>query len=170
MASSTGQLIGKYKLLQNEWKNLKNTAEKTQWIKDNQTEFRNLGLKVGDLKNAEDVFVNNTQNVVTALKARASAMAAQTMLTDAYTEYYKTIMEADNSVAGGGYYNKYSGRGSGWTTNTNIMTDEMRAAGVTWSDFNQRTTTKRSGGTVYDTTEYQESQKVIDKVNAYRQQ
>lgn len=29
LASSTGQLIGKYKLLQNEWKNLKNTAEKT---------------------------------------------------------------------------------------------------------------------------------------------
>ena len=168
LASSTGQLIGKYKLLQNEWKNLKNTAEKTQWLKDNQTEFKNLGLKVGDLKAAEDVFVNNTKNVVTALKARASAMAAQSMLTEAYTEYYKRIMEADNSVAGGGYYNKYSGRGSGWTANNPNITDEMRAAGVTAADFNQRTTTKRSGSMVYDTTEYQESQKVIDKVNAYR--
>lgn len=76
LASSTGQLIGKYKLLQNEWNNLKSTAEKTQWIKDNATEIRNLGLKVNDLKSAEDVFVNNTNNVVTALKARASAMAA----------------------------------------------------------------------------------------------
>lgn len=168
LASSTGQLIGKYKLLQNEWKNLKNTAEKTQWLKDNQTEFKNLGIKVGDLKAAEDVFVNNTQNVITALKARASAMAAQSMLTEAYTEYYKRIMEADNTVAGGGYYNKYSGRGSGWTANSPNITDEMRAAGVTVADFNQRTTTKRSGSMVYDTTEYQESQKVIDKVNAYR--
>lgn len=168
LASSTGQLIGKYKLLQNEWKNLKNTAEKTQWLKDNQTEFKNLGIKVGDLKAAEDVFVNNTQNVVTALKARASAMAAQSMLTEAYTEYYKRIMEADNTVAGGGYYHKYSGRGSGWTANNPNITDEMRAAGVTVADFNQRTTTKRSGSTVYDTTEYQESQTVIDKVNAYR--
>lgn len=168
LASSTGQLVGKYRLLQNEWKNLKSTAEKTQWIKDNASEFKNLGLKVNDLKSAEDVFVRNTQNVVTALKARASAMAAQSMLTEAYTEYYKTVMQADNSVAGGGYYNVYKGRGSGWTANNPNITDEMRAAGVTIADFNQRTTTKRSGSTVYDTTEYQESQKVIDKVNAYR--
>lgn len=170
VASSTGTLVGKYKLLQNEWNNLKTVGEKTQWIKDNATEFKNLGVKVTDLKSAEDVFVNNTSNVITALKARASAMAAQTMLTDAYTEYYKTIMQADGSVAGGGFYNKYTGRGTGWTTNTAILTDEMKNAGVTWSDFNQRTTTKRSGSTVYDTTEYQESQTVIDKVNAYRMQ
>lgn len=168
LASSTGQLVGKYRLLQLEWKNLKSTAEKTQWIKDNATELKNLGLKVNDLKSAEDVFVRNTQNVVTALKARASAMAAQSMLTEAYTEYYKTVMQADNTVAGGGYYHKYTGRGSGWTANNPNITDEMRAAGVTTADFNQRTTTKRSGSMVYDTTEYQESQKVIDKVNAYR--
>lgn len=168
VASSTGNLVGKYKLLQNEWNNLKTVGEKTEWIKNNATEFKNLGVKVTDLKSAEDVFVNNTSNVITALKARASAMAAQTMLTDAYTEYYKTIMQADNSVAGGGYYNRYTGRGAGWTANNPNISDEMRAAGVTIADFNQRTTTKRSGSTVYDTTEYQESQTVIDKVNAYR--
>lgn len=170
VASSTGQLVGKYKLLQNEWNNLKTVEEKTQWIKDNATEFKNLGVKVTDLKSAEDVFVNNTSNVVTALKARASAMAAQTMLTDAYTEYYKTIMAADGSVAGGGFYTKYTGRGSSWSKNNPNITDEMRAAGVTIADFNQRTTSDRSGSMVYDTTEYQESQTVIDKVNNYRMQ
>lgn len=168
VASSTGQLVGKFKLLQNEWKNLKSTAEKTQWISNNATEFKNLGLKVNDLKTAEDVFVNNTANVVTALKARAQAMAAQSMITEAYTKYYKTIMEADNSVSGGGFYNTYKGNGGGWSRGSANITDEMREAGVTQSDFNQRTATARSGGTVYDTTEYQESQTVINKVNAYR--
>ena len=167
LANSTGQLVAKYKLLQNEWNNLKTIAEKEQWIKDNATEFRNLGLKVDDLKTAEDIFVNNTSKVVTALKARASAMAAQNMLTEAYTEYYKKIMEADNSVAGGGYYNKYSGSGNGWTRSPHI-TDEMKAAGVTTKDFKTQTVTRRSGSMVYDTYEYQESQTVIDKVNAYR--
>ena len=167
LASSAGQLVGKYKLLQNEWRNLKSVADKKQWIKDNATEFKNLGLKVTDLKSAEDIFVNNTPNVITALKARASAMAAQSMLTEAYTEYYKKIMEADNTVAGGGYYNVYSGSGKGWTS-APYITEEMKAAGVTAADFNQKTVTKRSGSMVYDTTEYQELQKVIDKVNAYR--
>lgn len=166
LAGSTGQLVAKYKLLQNEWNNLKNTGEKNKWIKDNASEFKNLGLKVTDLKSAEDIFVNNTPNVITALKARASAMAAQSMLTEAYTNYYKTIMEADNSVAGGGYYNVYKGN-TNWTSTPNI-TEEMKAAGVTTSDFNTKTVTKRSGSMVYDTYEYQESQKVIDKVNAYR--
>lgn len=166
IANTTGQLVSKYKLLQNEWKNLKSVASKKQWIADNATEFKNLGLKVTDLKSAEDIFVNNTQKVVTALKARASAMAAQSMLTEAYTEYYKKIMAADNSVAGGGYYQKYSGS-NGWTKAPNI-TDEMKAAGVTAADFNQKTETLSSGSMIYDTTLYQESQKVIDKVNAYR--
>lgn len=166
LANTIGELVGKYKLLQNEWKNLKSVASKKQWIADNATEFKNLGLKVTDLKSAEDIFVNNTQKVVTALKARASAMAAQSMLTEAYTEYYKKIMAADNSVAGGGYYQKYSGS-NGWTKAPNI-TDEMKAAGVTAADFNQKTETLSSGSMIYDTTLYQESQKVIDKVNAYR--
>ena len=124
VASSTGQLVGKYKLLQNEWNNLKTVEEKTQWIKDNATEFKNLGVKVTDLKSAEDVFVNNTSNVVTALTARAKAMAAQTMLTDAYTEYYKTIMQADNTVAGGGFYRSVKSGGivsDGSTDKTDLI-------------------------------------------------
>ena len=126
VASSTGQLVGKYKLLQNEWNNLKSVGEKTQWIKDNATEFKNLGVKVTDLKSAEDVFVNNTSNVVTALTARAKAMAAQTMLTDAYTEYYKTIMQADNTVAGGGFYRSVKS-GSIVSDGSTDKTDLIRA-------------------------------------------
>ncbi|MCF0185736.1 MAG: hypothetical protein HUJ98_04505 [Bacteroidaceae bacterium] len=61
-------------------------------------------------------------------------MAAQSMMVEAYTEYYKAIMEADNSVSGGGYYTVYKGNGTGWN-GTGIMTDEMRKAGVTWNDF-----------------------------------
>ena len=88
----------------------------------------------------------------------------------AYEEYYSTIINADNTVAGGGFYTKYKGHGDGWTRGNPNITDEMRAAGVTNADFTQRTTTTRTGGEVYDTTEYQESQRVIDKVNAYRVQ
>jgi hypothetical protein len=76
VASTAGQLVSKYKLLQNAWKNLKTISEKNQWIKDNASEFRNLGLKINDVKSAETTFVNNTPKVVAALKARAQAMAA----------------------------------------------------------------------------------------------
>ena len=126
LASNAGNLVGKFKLLQNEWNNLRTTAEKTEWLKQNQTEFKNLGLKVTDLKSAEDVFIKNTKNVVAALEARASAMAAQSMLTDAYTTYYKTIMAADNSVAGGGYYNNVKA-GQSYEQGSQAMQDLIRA-------------------------------------------
>lgn len=165
VASSTGSLVGKYKLLQNEWNNLKTVGEKTQWIKDNATEFKNLGVKVTDLKSAEDVFVNNTSNVITALKARASAMAAQTMLTDAYTEYYKTIMQADGSVAGGGFYNKYNG-GTIGTSNASKIPDEWQKAGLKENeDYTYKWGGGQSGYGFLTPT-----QKGIDKVNDYRMQ
>jgi hypothetical protein len=51
------------------------------------------------------------------------------MLTDAYTEYYKTIMQADGSVAGGGFYNKYNG-GTIGTSNASKIPDEWQKAGL----------------------------------------
>lgn len=106
VAQTTGQLISKYKQLQIQWESLKTTGEKTTWIKNNANEFANLGLKVTDLKSAEDVFVNNTNNMVAALEARARAMAAQNMLVKAYEKYYQDNMNADNTVSGGGYYRR----------------------------------------------------------------
>lgn len=104
VATNAGNLIGKYTQLQTAWNNLKTTGEKTQWIKKNANEFSNLGLRVTDLKSAEDVFVKNTSKVVQALETRAKVMAAQAMLTEAYTQYYKDVLNADSTVAGGGYY------------------------------------------------------------------
>lgn len=88
VATNAGQLVGKYQLLRNEWNNLKTTGEKVEWIKTNANAFRDLGLKVYDLKSAEDVFVNNTSNMVKALEARARAMAAQNMLVKSYERQY----------------------------------------------------------------------------------
>ena len=166
-ATKSADLVSRFERLRQQYAKLKTEADKQEWIKKNASEMDSLGLAVDGVTSADTVFIKNTANVVRALELRAKAMALQELQTNAYNEYYKKIIEADNSVAGGGYYTVYQGRGNGWTGAT-IMTDEMRKAGVTWSDFNQKTVTKRSGSTVYDTTEYQETKAVIDKVNAYR--
>lgn len=105
VAKNCGDLVYKFRSLKSEWNQLKTVAEKTQWLKDNKTEFSNLGLSVNDLTTAERVFVNDTDKVVKALEARAKAMAAQTAIQDAYSQYYKTKMNNANTVEGGGYYN-----------------------------------------------------------------
>lgn len=82
--ASYGDSVVSLKLLQKEWKNLKTTAEKNQWIKDNQSEFNKLGISVNDVTDAENVFVKNTEAVTTALKLRARAAAAQKLASEQY--------------------------------------------------------------------------------------
>lgn len=79
-----GDNIVSLKQLQQEWKNLKTTAEKNQWIKDNKSEFDKLGVAVNDVTDAENIFVNNTEAVVNALRLRAKAAAAQKLAADEY--------------------------------------------------------------------------------------
>ena len=94
LASTTANVLSKYKLLQIEYGKLKTSHEKNEWIKKNKTEFDNLGIKVNDLKSAEDAFKNNTASVVEALKKRALAMAQQNRLTDLYSQLQEEELRA----------------------------------------------------------------------------
>lgn len=82
--SSYGNNIVKLKQLQQEWKNLETTAKKDQWIKDNKSNFDQLGVSVNNVTDAENIFVNNTKAVINALKLRAKAAAAQKLAADEY--------------------------------------------------------------------------------------
>lgn len=82
--NSYGNNIVTLKQLQQEWKNLKTTAKKDQWIKDNKSNFDQLGVSVNNVADAENIFVNNTKAVINALKLRAKAVAAQKLAADEY--------------------------------------------------------------------------------------
>ena len=131
-AEQTGSLVGKFQELRGEWNRLSTEAEKVQWLKDNQTEMQKLGLKVNDVTGAENVFNRNTPKIVKALELRARAMAAQGMIVEQYKKYYKTIMDADNSVAGGGYYHnvKAGGKYEQGSDAMNDLITAMKRAGA----------------------------------------
>ena len=146
VASSTGELVGKYQVLSREWLSLKTTAEKTKWIEDNQSAMDGLGLSVNNLSDAENVFVSNTSRVVAALEARAKAEAAQQALVDTYKKYYEQKNRHDTST--GDYYYKVK-------TGDKINQDEAKAAGLGKGDG--------SGWSSYTLTKQGAA-----KVNAYR--
>ena len=146
VASSTGELVGKYQVLRREWLSLKTTAEKTKWIEDNQSAMDGLGLSVNNLSDAENVFVSNTSRVVAALEARAKAEAAQQALVDTYKKYYEQKNRHDTST--GDYYYKVK-------TGDKINQDEAKAAGLGKGDG--------SGWSSYTLTKQGAA-----KVNAYR--
>ena len=94
-ANGYGKNVVQVKRLKEEWSKLKTEAEKTQWIKDNATEFSNLDISINNVTDAENVFVDNTQAVLDALKFRARAAAAQTLAEKKYEEALVKRNEAE---------------------------------------------------------------------------
>ena len=87
--SSLENTIPKYIKLQEEWKNLRSEGEKKQWIEDNKSAFKDLGVEVTTVGDAENFLVTNTQAAMNAFmqRAKAAAMAAKA------NEIYKQSLE-----------------------------------------------------------------------------
>lgn len=118
-----GDNIVTLKQLQQEWKNLKTTAEKNQWIKDNKSEFDKLGVAVNDVTDAENIFVNNTEAVIEALRLRAKAVAAQKLAAEQYEKALVTRNKAETEQAQGP---------SGWDQFQNwLVQSTLRGGGET---------------------------------------
>lgn len=98
---SYGKNITTLKRLSQEWKNLSSQKEQLQWIRDNKTEFDQLDISVTNVTDAEKIFVNHTDVMVNALKARAKAAAAMKLAADKYEEALIKEAEAEAEAAKG---------------------------------------------------------------------
>lgn len=76
---TAGNLYEKLVTLQASWEKLETNGEKTQWIKENSNAFKELGISISSIKDAEDILINNTSAIVEAitLRARAAVLTKQ---------------------------------------------------------------------------------------------
>ena len=92
---SYGQQIAVLRRLSENWKDLgDNIKAQTQWIKDNEKEFSKLGITIDSINDANNAFVDNTESVVAAYKARAKAEAAL----NAVSQQYQKLLVAENKA------------------------------------------------------------------------
>ncbi|MQN68741.1 phage tail tape measure protein [Segatella copri] len=77
-------LMAKYEKLKAGWRALSTEQQKMAWIKDNQSAFNELRLKIGNVAEAENIFNRKTDAVVEAFKQRALAAAYAAKLTALY--------------------------------------------------------------------------------------
>ena len=96
LESTYSNLMGKYEQLKEGWKSLSKEQEKIAWIKNNQTAFEELKLKISSVSDAENIFSGNTDAVVEAFTRRAKAAARMAQLTELYR---KQIALADEYAA-----------------------------------------------------------------------
>lgn len=84
LKSTYSELMSKYDKLKEGWKSLSTEQQKVQWIKQNQSAFGELRLKINDVSEAENIFNNKTDAVVEAFMQRAMAAAYAAKLTALY--------------------------------------------------------------------------------------
>lgn len=90
IGESAGSQIAAYNKLQRAWKALgEDMAKRRKFVDENKKAFQELGLSVNSVKDAEEVLVNNTSNVVQSFILRAKAAA----LDKAVTQAYSTMLE-----------------------------------------------------------------------------
>lgn len=84
LKSTYSDLMGKYDKLRTAWQALSTEQQKIAWIKNNQSAFNDLRLKIDDVSDAENIFNGNTDAVVEAFSRRAKAAAYAAKLASLY--------------------------------------------------------------------------------------
>ena len=98
-AKAVTNLVPKFQVLAAQYQSLKTNMEKTEFIKNNQSAFNELGISIDDTRDAENVFVKNTNAMVQALILRARAIAMQNVAIKLYEDSIKKKIAADKADA-----------------------------------------------------------------------
>lgn len=165
MSSAIGTHVGeaeaKYRALQHEWNRLTTVSEKTDFIDKQSQSFKDLGLNITSVADAQKALVDMAPDVIAALRAVATA--------EAYSDLYKQSIqkratEWENRVRGVETGDDYIREEVNARKNWSIIPDEWTAAGLTREDYNMETmyfmnTMK---------TMYTLNQAGVDKINQYR--
>lgn len=109
-----GASVVQLKRLTDEWAKLKTEAEKTQWIEDNKSAFQELGIAIFNATDAENAFVDNTDDVLLAFQLRAKAAAAEKLAIEQYEAAFTKRAEAETiRQTGPTTWNKFIAYGLG---------------------------------------------------------
>ena len=95
VGNATANITAKMTILKTQWETLRTEAEKTQWIKDNKNAFDEMGIAINNVTDAENLFINHTNEVVSAMIARAKAQAAANKLTNDEVERDDKLREVN---------------------------------------------------------------------------
>lgn len=96
VAKSSSTTLTQLQKMSAEWDKLGNNLQaKEQYLLQNRTAFENLGLSIGKVSDAENLFNQGKEAFVASVMARARAAAAMTLATEKYNEAIRKQLEVD---------------------------------------------------------------------------
>lgn len=97
VGQKAGGTIAKFKSLQEQYNKLGDSlSAKKKFIKENADAFKELGVKIGNVNDADNLFIKNADAFVASVDARARAAATMTVASEKYKEAFEKMLEAEN--------------------------------------------------------------------------
>lgn len=115
--------IRAYEKLRREWTALNGgLKEQEQFINDNRDAFDKLGVAVNDVHDAERLFVDNTEDFLTAMRLRAEATAAEKLAVEQYEKAFIKQRELEEKRKSAEAMSDYVDAGAQYTrTRTGVV-------------------------------------------------
>ena len=98
-ASSLGKTLSLYKQLQTSYSKLSTQQEKSKWIKENTEKFKELGVSITNVNDADKILIKQSKDVIQAFKLRAEAAAEATRLQDLYVKRIEAETKARSNAS-----------------------------------------------------------------------
>lgn len=93
IGSAVAEQASSFIQLADEWKNLRTEAEKEQWIKNNISNFKKLGLAILDTATAQKVLVDQFPEVLKYMELQGQMAGIQQAKQGVWSDYYKALVE-----------------------------------------------------------------------------
>lgn len=115
--------IRTYERLRREWTALNGgLKEQEQFINDNRDAFDKLGVAVNDVRDAERLFVDNTEDFLEAMRLRAEATAAEKLAVEQYEKAFVKQRELEDKRKSAEAMSDYVDAGAQYTrTRTGVV-------------------------------------------------
>jgi len=131
VSQSSGSIVTDFKKMVSEWEKLGDSLEEKQkYIDDNQEAFNKLGVKINEVVDAENLFIDNQAAFIESIMLKAKAAAAMEMATDKYKVAIEKQLQADkmsDTVTHYGTYGMYGGSYSYEVENTKKTKTQKKA-------------------------------------------
>lgn len=109
IAKSANGTKEKFMALREQWKSLSKQSEQIAWIKANKDAFAELGLKINNVNDANNILIKNSAKVIDALVAVAEAAAMSDLYQGSLKKREEWLRQTNNRVkyrdAGTQHYN-----------------------------------------------------------------
>lgn len=93
---SMGGLRYSFTKLREDWKLLETEADKLAWIERNRDAFKELGVSILDVADADKVFLESSEKMIQMINLRSKASAAEQVARDKNAEMIKKQLEAED--------------------------------------------------------------------------